>query len=167
MLQLHPAAPRSHARPRRPTASRSTLPRCRRTSLGLRVAPSSRSTKHRARSAALCAAFRGSAAETTARRGGLGSFDGVEEGCSGLQSAAAPRSRMGARCRAMLEHRLACQGPPVWRRVVTMGVKTGTSPRARMAAAPLPPVPRALLFPPPLPWARLCLPPLLDEDVSS
>ena len=26
--------------------------------------------------------------ETTARRGGPGSFDGVEEGCSGLQSAA-------------------------------------------------------------------------------
>ena len=26
--------------------------------------------------------------ETTARRGGLGSFDGIEDGCSGLQSAA-------------------------------------------------------------------------------
>ena len=49
----------SHERPRRPTSSRSTLPRRRRTSLGLRVAPSSRSAKLRASSATLCAASEG------------------------------------------------------------------------------------------------------------
>ena len=49
--------------------------------------------------------------ETTARRGGPGSFDGVEEGCSGLKSAAEAShgSRGASRCVSIT--RLGKDGP--------------------------------------------------------
>ena len=55
--------------------------------------------------------------ETTARRGGPGSFDGVEERCSGLKSAAEVRIEVPGNARASpsdrraMVHRLATQLP--------------------------------------------------------
>ena len=81
----HCQAPRSS--PRRPTSSRSTVPRCRRTSRRLRDVPSSRFTRHRPSGATLQRRFGGSASNAP-REQPTGNLDGRRVKCSTMMAAA-------------------------------------------------------------------------------
>ena len=81
----HCQAPRSS--PRRPTSSRSTVPRCRRTSRRLRDVPSSRFTRHRPSGAMLQRRFGGSASNAP-REQPTGNLDGRRIKCSTMMAAA-------------------------------------------------------------------------------
>ena len=81
----HCQAPRSS--PRRPTSSRSTVPRCRRTSRRLRDVPSSRFTTHRPSGATLQRRFGGSASNAP-RAQPTGNLDGRRIKCSTMMAAA-------------------------------------------------------------------------------
>ena len=81
----HCQAPRSS--PRRPTSSRSTVPRCRRTSRRLRDVPSSRFTTHRPSGATLQRRFGGSAINAP-RAQPTGNLDGRRVKCSTMMAAA-------------------------------------------------------------------------------
>ena len=81
----HCQAPRSS--PRRPTSSRSTVPRCRRTSRRLRDVPSSRFTRHRPSGATLQRRFGGSASNAP-REQPTGNLDGRRLKCSTMMAAA-------------------------------------------------------------------------------
>ena len=80
----HCQAPRSS--PRRPTSSRSTVPRCRRTSRRLRDVPSSRFTRHRPSGATLQRRFGGSASNAP-REQPTGNLDGRRLKCSTMMAA--------------------------------------------------------------------------------
>ena len=81
----HCQAPRSS--PRRPTSSRSTVPRCRRTSRRLRDVPSSRFTRHRPSGATLQRRFGGSPSNAP-REQPTGNLDGRRVKCSTMMAAA-------------------------------------------------------------------------------
>ena len=81
----HCQAPRSS--PRRPTSSRSTVPRCCRTSRRLRDVPSSRFTRHRPSGATLQRRFGGSASNAP-REQPTGNLDGRRVKCSTMMAAA-------------------------------------------------------------------------------
>ena len=81
----HCQAPRSS--PRRPTSSRRTVPRCRRTSRRLRDVPSSRFTRHRPSGATLQRRFGGSASNAP-REQPTGNLDGRRVKCSTMMAAA-------------------------------------------------------------------------------
>ena len=81
----HCQAPRSS--PRRPTSSRGTVPRCRRTSRRLRDVPSSRFTTHRPSGATLQRRFGGSASNAP-RAQPTGNLDGRRVKCSTMMAAA-------------------------------------------------------------------------------
>ena len=80
----HCQAPRSS--PRRPTSSRSTVPRCRRTSRRLRDVPSSRFTRHRPSGATLQRRFGGSASNAPCEQP-TGNLDGRRLKCSTMMAA--------------------------------------------------------------------------------
>ena len=80
----HCQAPRSS--PRQPTSSRSTVPRCRRTSRRLRDVPSSRFTRHRPSGATLQRRFGGSASNAP-REQPTGNLDGRRLKCSTMMAA--------------------------------------------------------------------------------
>ena len=81
----HCQAPRSS--PRRPTSSRSTVPRCRRTSRRLRDVPSSRFTRHRPSGATLQRRFGGSASNAPRKQPTV-NLDGRRVKCSTMMAAA-------------------------------------------------------------------------------
>ena len=81
----HCQAPRSS--PRRPTSSRRTVPRCRRTSRRLRDVPSSRFTRHRPSGATLQRSFGGSASNAP-REQPTWNLDGRSTKCATMMAAA-------------------------------------------------------------------------------